>query len=171
MAGIVACSVLESAMAGKFGRRRIVGLWAWTIIFAATFGATPARADSVTVNIDQAKVMRLPEKVSTIVIGNPLIADASLQSGGIMVLTGKGYGSTNMLALDSKGQVVMNKTVQVLGPSSDDVVVVYKGVDRESYSCAPDCERRITLGDAPPFFNTTLGQSGARTSQAGSQAR
>ena len=48
--------------------------------------------------------MRLPERVATIVIGNPLIADATLQSGGILVLTGKGYGATNLLALDRVGQ-------------------------------------------------------------------
>ena len=47
--------------------------------------------------------MRLPTGVATIVIGNPLIADASLQPGGLLVITGKGYGSTNLLALDRSG--------------------------------------------------------------------
>ena len=84
--------------------------------------------------------MKLPERVATIVIGNPLIADAALQSGGILVITGKGYGSTNLLALDRSGSVVMDKTVQVLGAAGDDLVVVYKGVERETYSCAPECE-------------------------------
>ena len=60
--------------------------------------------------------MKLPDRVATIVIGNPLIADATLQSGGILVLTGKGYGSTNLLALDRAGKVVMDKTVRVTGP-------------------------------------------------------
>ncbi len=104
--------------------------------------------------------------VATIVIGNPLIADAALQSGGILVITGKGYGSTNLLALDRSGQVVMDKTVQVLGASGSNLVVVYKGVERETYSCAPDCETRITLGDSQGYFNAALGQSGARTGQA-----
>ena len=60
----------------------------------------------------------------------------------------------------------MDKTVQVLGASGDDLVVVYKGIERETYSCAPDCERRITLGDSQGYFNTTLGETGARTGQA-----
>ena len=85
----------------------------------------------MTVNVDQAQVMKLPERVATIVIGNPLIADATLQSGGVLVITGKGYGSTNLLALDRSGGVVMDKTVQVLGASGNDLVVVYKGVDRK----------------------------------------
>jgi len=153
-------------MADMFGRRKRLALWAWTIVAAATFGLASARAESVTVSVDQAQVMKLPANVATIVIGNPLIADATLQSGGILVVTGKGYGETNLLALDRAGQVLMTKTVQVLGSASGDMVVVYKGAERESYSCAPECERRITLGDTPTYFNTTLGQSGARTGLA-----
>jgi len=52
----------------------------------------------------------------------------------------------------------------VVGPR--DAVIVYRGVDRESYSCAPNCERRITLGDAPPYFDASLAQAGARTTSA-----
>jgi hypothetical protein len=154
-------------MLAVFGRRRrLLSVWAWTIIFAATFGGS-AQADSLTVNIDEARIMKLPERVATIVIGNPLIADAALQSGGVLVVTGKGYGSTNMLALDRSGRVVMDKTVLVLSPvSSSDLVVVFKGVERESYSCTPDCERRITLGDSPAYFGATLLQTGTRTGQA-----
>ena len=147
-------------------RRRLLIVWAWTIIFAATLGGS-AQADSITVNIDEARIMKLPERVATIVIGNPLIADAALQSGGVLVVTGKGYGSTNMLALDRSGRVLMDKTVQVLSSvASTDLVVVYKGVERESYSCAPDCERRITLGDSPAYFAATLLQTGTRTPAA-----
>jgi hypothetical protein len=153
-------------MSGGFKRKRLIGLWAWTIIFAATFGATSAQADTLTVSVDQAVVMHLPPKVATIVIGNPLIADASLQTGGLLVVTGKGYGSTNMLVLDAAGGVVMNKTVQVLGAPSSDLVVVYKGVERETYSCARECQPRITLGDSAAYFGSTLGQIGTRAGGA-----
>jgi hypothetical protein len=154
-------------MSAVFGRRRqLFRVWAWTVLFAATLGATPTQADTMTVSVDQAQVLKLPERVATIVIGNPLIADATLQSGGILVITGKSYGSTNLLALDRSGQVVMDKTVQVLGVAGGGMVVVYKGTERESYSCAPDCERRISLGDSPPYFNATLAATGARTTQA-----
>lgn len=144
------------------------GAWAFAAMTAAV-ALTPARADTVSVNVDQARVMKLPERVATIVIGNPLIADATLQSGGVVVLTGKGFGATNMLALDRAGKVVMDKTVQVLGPATSDLVVVYKGIDRESYSCAPECEPRITLGDSPAYFNATLSQGGARIGQGQAQ--
>jgi Flp pilus assembly secretin CpaC len=121
-------------------------------------------ADTLTVVLDQAQIMKLPDRVGTIIIGNPLIADVSLQAGGAMVVTGKGYGATNIIALDRAGATLMATTVRVVGPR--DVVVVYRGMERESYSCAPKCERRITLGDAPPYFDATLGQASTRNSQA-----
>jgi hypothetical protein len=156
-----------SAVLGR--RRRLFRVWAWTIIFAATLGAK-AQADTITVSVDQAQVLKLPDKVTTVVIGNPLIADAALQSGGIMVVTGKGYGSTNLLALDRSGRVIMDKTVEVNGPTGQNLVVVYKGIERETYSCAPECKPRITLGDSANYFNGALGQAGARTGGAQSAA-
>ncbi len=153
------------------GRRsRLIRAWAWTVLFAATLGTTAAQADSLSVNVDQARVIQLPARVATIIIGNPLIADAALQSGGMMVITGKGYGETNMLALDRNGTVVMDKTIQVRGPEGHNLVVVYKGIDRETLSCAPECKPRITLGDAQAFFNGALGQSNVRSSQASAAA-
>ena len=122
-------------------------------------------AESISVVVDQAKLVRLPDKVATIVVGNPLIADVSLQPGGLMVVTGKGYGSTNVMALDRQGTVLIDRMIQVEGPT-DKLVTVYRGVERESYSCTPVCQRRITLGDTPAYFNATLTQSGTLASQA-----
>ena len=150
-------------MSAVFGRHwRLCGFLAGAL-FAAV---APAQADTVTVNVDSAHLMKLPDRVATIVIGNPLIADATLQNGGILVITGKGYGSTNLLALDRNGRVIMSKTVRVLGPVSDHLVVVYKGVNRETYSCVRECEPRITLGDEAAYFNGALGETAARNGAA-----
>jgi hypothetical protein len=160
-------SVLESMMSAMFGRPiRRFGLLSATLLAAFVFGAAEAQADTINIAIDSAQILQLPERVATVVIGNPLIADASLQRGGVLVVTGKGYGATNLLALDRDGRVVLNKTVQVKGPPDHDVVVVYRGVDRESYSCAPQCEPRITLGDSNKYFAGTLGQTAARNGSA-----
>lgn len=131
-------------------------------------GAAQA-ADTLDVALDQATLMKLPEKVSTIVIGNPLIADVAVQSGGLVVVTGKGFGATNLIALDRAGAVLMERSIVVRGPGGP-TVQVYRGVQRESYSCTPDCERRITLGDSIDYFTATMGQSEARNSTAGGGA-
>lgn len=126
-------------------------------------------AESISVAVDQAKLVKLPERVATIVVGNPLIADVTLQPGGMMVVTGKGYGATNVMALDQRGDVLIDRIVQVEGPS-DKLVTVYRGIERESYSCTPTCQRRIMLGDSPSYFTSTLTQSGTLANQAAGQA-
>jgi hypothetical protein len=54
----------------------------------------------------------------------------------------------------------------VLGPN-ENVIVVYRGIDRETYSCMPDCARRITIGDAPTYFAATLTQADSLNTKAG----
>lgn len=163
-------------MSAVFGRRERrlglgrrsgrLGLLSATLLASVVFGGAAAQADAVTVAIDSARILRLPERVATVVIGNPLIADASLQRGGVLVLTGKGYGATNLLALDRDGRVVLDKTVRVEGPAQGSLVVVYRGTDRESYSCAPQCEPRITLGDTDKYFASALRQTSSRNGGA-----
>jgi Pilus formation protein N terminal region len=153
-------------MSGLFPRwRGFPGLLACTLCAAAATAANAA-SETFDVQVDQARIMALPEKVATIVIGNPLIADAALQAGGILVITGKGYGATNMLALDRSGRVIMDKTVQVMSPTGADLVTVYKGVERESYSCSPVCAARITLGDSSSYFTNAMTQDSSRTGGA-----
>ena len=126
-----------------------------------------AKADNVEVGLDQAQIMRLPTGVATIVIGNPLIADGSLQAGNLLVVTGKGFGTTNLMALDRGGRVLMDKNITVSGPRTSDLVTVYKGMDRESYSCSPACSPRVTtLGDAPAYYAAVLGQTTLRSGAA-----
>jgi Flp pilus assembly secretin CpaC len=141
--------------------------FAVTFLTAALALCSPASAASedIDVVVDQATVIKLPEGVGTIVVGNPLIADVSLQAGGMLVVTGKGYGATNVVALDRAGQVLMDRSVRVQGPQGN-VVVVYRGIQRETYSCQPHCERRITLGDGTEFFTSTMTQTATRNAQA-----
>jgi hypothetical protein len=132
-------------------------------------GAPAIAADPIVVFIDQARIMQLPERASTIVVGNPLIADLTIQPGGLAVITGKGYGATNFVVLDKHGAVLTEHAVEVTGPS-DKTVVVYRGSDRETYSCTPDCSRRITLGDSPEYFDKTLTETTNRNPQAAAAA-
>src|SRR6059058_5791101 len=134
------------------------------LLLPASAFAAPT-GEPIAVNVDQAKLVRMPDRVATIVVGNPLIADVTLQSGGIIVVTGKGYGATNFIALDRSGEVLVDRLIQVEGPT-DQLVTVYRGVERESYSCMPTCQRRITLGDGENYFKSAMDQAGSLNSQA-----
>jgi Flp pilus assembly secretin CpaC len=148
----------------RFGLRSLaIGFLLWPAVSLA------APADRIAVNVDQAKLVKLPPKVSTIVVGNPLIADVTLQGGGVVVVTGKGYGATNFIAMDRAGDILVDRLIQVEGPQ-DQIVTVYKGVERESYSCMPICQRRVTLGDSDKYFSLTIDQAGSLSSQASGSA-
>ena len=154
----------------SFKSQRIgFALLAASVLWSPAASLAAPDPDKIAVNVDQAKLVRLPTGIATIVVGNPLIADVTLQNGGIVVVTGKGYGSTNFIAMDRAGQVLVDRQIQVEGPS-DQLVTVYRGASRETYSCMPVCQRRVTLGDGDLYFKTTMDQAGALNNQASSVA-
>jgi hypothetical protein len=132
-------------MSISFLRRRVRAPFVFRSLVVAIL-LCPAAAlagtgdDAIAVSVDQAKLVKLPERVATIVVGNPLIADVTMQPGGMIVVTGKGYGATNVIAMDRRGDILVDRVIQVGGPS-DQVVTIYRGVERESYSCMPICHR------------------------------
>ena len=138
------------------------------LVWPLAAAAAPA-PDAIAVNVDQAKLVKLPAKVATIVVGNPLIADVTLQTGGVIVVTGKGYGATNFIAMDRAGEILVDRVIQVEGPT-DQLVTIYRGVERESYSCMPICQRRVTLGDGENYFKSAMDQAGSLNSQASGSA-
>jgi len=129
-----------------------------------TFATTAE--DAISVVVDQATLIKLPERAQTIVVGNPLIADVALQAGGMVVVTGKGYGATNVIAMDRNGDILLDRIIQVEGPTDLKLVTVYRGASRESYSCTPVCQKRVTLGDEKDFFAGALEQAGVLSSHA-----
>jgi Flp pilus assembly secretin CpaC len=128
--------------------------------------ASAVRADdTIVVHLDEARVIKLPDRAATVVVGNPLIADLTVQPGGLAVITGKSYGATNFLIMDKSGAVLTEHNVEVQGPT-DKIVVVYRGINRATYSCTPECAARITLADQTEFFTDTLARTTARNAQS-----
>ena len=121
-----------------------------------------ARADAtVAVMVDHAKVIRLPERTQTVVVGNPFVADVAMQKNGVVVLTGKSYGTTNLIALDAGGTMLAESTISVQA-ANDAMVTVQRGLDRESYSCTPACQPALQLGDSKEYFAGVGSQAGQR---------
>jgi len=160
---------------GRAGRMALA--WLWAALFFATAASYAAAEEPIVVPVDQASIMKLPDRAATVVVGNPLIADLSIQPGGLAVVTGKSYGATNFIVMDHSGAVLLEKTVEVKEPI-DPTVVVYRGYTRQTYSCTPECSPRITLGDTSKddidkdsglpndYFNRTMTQTITRDTQA-----
>ncbi|MGE3644889.1 MAG: pilus assembly protein N-terminal domain-containing protein [Beijerinckiaceae bacterium] len=127
-------------------------------------------ADRIDVILDQAKVLQLPPATATVIVGNPLIADVTMINRNTqLILTGKSFGQTNMIALDAKGNSVGESNVVVRAPSHG--LVVQRGMVQETYSCQPRCQPTVTLGDDNKFAGQALTAARARaTASAGSGA-
>jgi Flp pilus assembly secretin CpaC len=134
-------------------------------VFSYDVTGHAASLGTVNVMIDHAKIVRLPEKTSTVVVGNPVVADVTVQKNGILVVTGKSFGITNLIALDNSGNMLAESMIKVQAPN-EAVVTVQRGLERESYSCTPACQPSIQLGDAPRYFGEVSGQVGQRNSIA-----
>ena len=117
--------------------------------------------DPISVMIDRAKVMRISAPAATVVIGNPSIADASIQDRQTLVITGKITGITNLVILDAKGELVADELISVAKPDRG-TVTVQRGASRYSYACTPDCNVTLEPGDNPDFFGQAQTQLSGR---------
>ena len=124
-----------------------------------------ALEETLVVTIDQARVVKVPPGTETLIVGNAAIADLTLlKQGATMIVTGKGFGETNFIALDGTGTALAQSLIRVVGGRSD--LLVQRGLDRQSYSCAPQCLPTVKLGDDVKYFGDVSGQVKDHNAQA-----
>ena len=109
-------------------------------LLAATTFVAPAMAGAgIEVTMNQAKIVKLSRPADTIVVGNPAIADASVQDASTVVLTGKGFGVTNLVVLDTDGSPIVDEQVTVVRQAASSVRI-YRRAEIQTMSCTPYCE-------------------------------
>ena len=136
-------------------RRSAVSAIAVLLALAGLAVAGAARAEEATVfiTLDHARIMPYPAGTETIVVGNPIIADVTmLKSANRVILTGRGFGETNLVFLDQHGAVLSEARLRVRESAA--LLTVQRGTDRESYSCQPRCQPAVSLGDASSFLHS-----------------
>ena len=141
-------------------------LWL-AVVFVLAAGASPARADgsTIAVTLDQAKIARMPHGTATLIVGNPMIADVTmLKNNNTMVITGKGFGQTNLIAIDGNGSLIEEQQIQVLPAKT--VLVLQNGSSRISYACNPACMPTVQLGDDEKTFTEVGTQISTRNGYA-----
>ncbi|EAB6717951.1 hypothetical protein DUP91_26870 [Salmonella enterica subsp. enterica] len=115
---------------------KIIGLAAMALLAAASAAFA---GNSISVQVNQAKIVKLARPADTIVVGNPDIADASVQDANTIVLTGKGFGVTNLVVLDEQGQPIVDQQVSVSRDTRESVRV-FRQADIQTLHCNPVCE-------------------------------
>ena len=147
-----------TAVAATIDLRRafVIALATSAALLASMARPTAQGVDDIIVTYDQSQLLPLSRPAAEIIIGNPAIADVSVQSANLLVITGKSFGITNIIALDAKRQVIFERRILV---KRDDVRVVNlqrgdKG--RQTFNCTPQCNPTVTVGDEPAYFDATM---------------
>jgi hypothetical protein len=138
-------------------------------LLALACGPALAGNDNVDITIDQARLIRLQRPAAEIIVGNPSIADVSVQSGKVLVVTGKSYGRTNLIVIDAEGKQITNRSLSVTEPGQG-YVIVHKGISPFTYYCAPNCTPSLTVGDNPDWFDAIQKEVQAKQSMGQASA-
>lgn len=137
-------------------------LAALALLLAATLaGPMPALAQDggpISVSVNMARVLRISAPAATVIVGNPGVADVTIQDPQTLILTGKSYGQTNLIVLDSRGEPVADTLIEVIQMTAG-IMTVYQGQSRTTLSCAPVCQPVVMMGDDAGFSGQTLASS------------
>lgn len=132
--------------------------------------AEEGEGQAVVVTVDRAKVFRVPRPASTVIIGNPSIADATIEDDVTLVLTGRAFGVTNLIVLDLEGNPIVDETIVVKGHEQN-TVRIYRRSSRETLACAPVCQSTLTIGDDSVAFSSSKSQITARNALSAAGAK
>lgn len=119
-----------------------------------------ARRVSPTISLpmDEVRVVAFTQPIATIFVGNPLIADVSMIDNRHAFVLGKSFGATNIVALNSDGRQVVNQSVSVFGRTSN-TVVLHRGVAQATLTCASSrCEPMPMPGDDKDSYSSRMEQ-------------
>jgi len=115
----------------------------------AVAGAACAQARPLAVQIDQSARVQLRAPAGSVIVGNPQIADVTVVDANTLFITGRGYGVTEIVAVDALGRTVFQSQVVV---SAGDVgnVRVWRGAQATEMACGASCSPTIrSAAEAP----------------------
>jgi Flp pilus assembly secretin CpaC len=124
--------------------------------FALSF-ATMASADQIQVEASKTIAVPLNGPAASIVIGNKNIADVAVHNDQLLFVTGKSYGTTNLLVFDKAGQQIYASDVLVTTNSSS-LVTVNRSGQNFTYDCSPNCRSVLSIGDQADYFAALIDQ-------------
>jgi len=130
------------------------------LAFSGTLEPTMAAQNAtVSVQVNMARLLRISSPAETVIIGNPGIADVTIQDAKTLILTGRSYGTTNLIVLDGAGNPIVDTMIEVVQRQGG-IVTVFQGSARTTLACAPECQPIIMLGDNTDYTNDVIRSSG-----------
>lgn len=109
--------------------------------------AGTAQAQSLNVEIDRSARVALRGSAASVIVGNPAIADVTVVDANTLFVTGKGYGVTEVIAVDGLGRTIYQGEVVVSGGSTGSVRL-WRGAQGTELVCAASCSAGVRNGAA-----------------------
>jgi hypothetical protein len=157
--------------------RRLLVLLPVLLLAGIHWAAAGARADGLSVDWRQAKVVRLAKPATHVIIGDPTVADVTLSDPTTLVIFGKTPGETNMVVLTASQELLFDWPV-VVNPLNTGHVSVLNASDDPAptevlYSCGAErCVRVLSPTDVQfrsSSSSSTNNNSDAQKSSSSSQ--
>ena len=123
-----------------------------SLSIATTLLAAGSFAQQISVEASKSVPLRIKGAASSVVLGNKNIADVSIHSENLMFITGKAYGTTNLLVFDKDGRQLFSSDVVVTANSAN-LVTVNKSGSSYTFDCAPECRPVMSTGDNAEYFD------------------
>ena len=110
----------------------------------AVIGAAPAQAQTSPINLGVDGVQRITLRgaASSVIVANPQIADVTVVDANTLFITGKGYGVTEVAAVDSIGRTLFQNRVVVTGGQTGSVRL-WRGAEATEMACAASCSPSV----------------------------
>jgi Flp pilus assembly secretin CpaC len=109
----------------------------------ALAGSGATQSARLNVEIDQATRVQLRGPAGSVIVGNPLIADVTVVDSNTLYITGKGYGVTEIVAVDTIGRTVFQSQVVVSEGSGTGRVRVWRGGQATEMACGSSCSPSV----------------------------
>ena len=131
----------------RFGAARLLPIVAGLFLSVAPVVAQAQEEDMMRVYRYHARVLKLDRPVAKVIIGNSDIADATVADARTIVLTGRAFGTTNLVILDADGNALVDERILV-SVDEGNTVRVYRQTARTILSCTPNCEQHADTAAA-----------------------
>lgn len=105
-----------------------------------------AQEARLSVQIDSIQRVQMGGQASAVIVGNPDIADVTVVDENTLFITGKGYGVTEVVAVDAIGRTVFQRQIVVTGGASG-AVRMWRGGKATEMACATSCAPSIRSSD------------------------
>ena len=127
------------------------------LALAGTLFASSAIAAQLSVEANKTIPVRIPGAAASIVLGNKNVADVAVHDEHLIFITGKTFGTTNLMVFNKAGEQIFSTDV-VVTVNSSNLVTVNRSGQNFTYDCAPECRSVMSIGDQSEYFDAIITQ-------------